>query len=190
MSFLHWGKFPEVAEWLTPAVLDSLGAGSLLACLARRQDGIVIRVAKFMLIVSVLGLIAVFFAPRLGFLKQPFCALGFAWLIWTCSRGFPGAFGRFLSSKPMVHVGSISYGVYLIHGFALPLWNWLCFSSPLPFYRVFDRLHPDPLVWQSGWFSLMGMATLTLGIAALSYRFYEKPISSLKKRFPYRPTSV
>lgn len=190
MSFLNWGKFPESAMSLTPAVLDSLGAGGLLAYIERRKDGIFTRVANFMLIISVFGLIAIHFSPTLGVLKQSFCALGFAWMIWKCSHGLPGAFGRFLASRPIVYVGSISYGIYLIHGFALPFWHWLCYGAPIPLYRVFERLHLDPLVWQAKWFSLMGMAALTLGMAAVSYRFYEKPILSLKKRLPYRRTSV
>lgn len=93
---------------LTPAVLDSLGAGGLLAYIERRKDGIFTRVANFMLIISVFGLIAIHFSPTLGVLKQSFCALGFAWVIWKCSHGLPGAFGRFLASRPMVYVGSIS----------------------------------------------------------------------------------
>jgi peptidoglycan/LPS O-acetylase OafA/YrhL len=190
MWYLNWGKYPEAAMWLTPAVLDSLGAGGLLACLERRNTEIVTRIALLMFLLSAVGLIAVHFFPFLGFLKQSFLAAAFACVIWRSSRGIPGAFGKFLECKPMMYIGSISYGIYLIHGFASPFWQWLCYSSPIPLYRIFKRLHLHPDVWQEWWFAMCGMAVLTLATAGLSYRFFEKPILSLKSRLPYRRNVV
>lgn len=68
----------------------------------------------------------------------------------------PGAFTKFLSLRPLAHLGRISYGTYLLH-------------SPVLLVLAF---HPFgmSLFWRS-------IATFVLSIAAaeLSYRFIEKP---------------
>ena len=48
--------------------------------------------------------------------------LTFAWLVFKASRGFKGHIGNILEFKPLVHLGKISYGVYLIHNF-IPYFN-------------------------------------------------------------------
>ena len=185
IPYFSWGVCPQAAGWLTPSVLDSLGTGGLLACLERQNRDLARRVACLMLVLAAAGLFSVFLFGCLGFLKQSFCACAFGWIIWQCSRGFGGCFGRWLQCRPMVYIGSISYGIYLIHGFALPFWYWCLYSAPLPFYRVFARLHIPASTPQVGWFTVIGMAVITVGAASLSFRFFEKPIMSLKKHLPY-----
>lgn len=64
---------------------------------------------------------------------------------------------RLLALRPLTYLGTISYGVYL--------WHWPIFCVLTP-----ERLHLP------GW-SLVGLRLgLTLAIAVVSYRFFERPI--------------
>jgi len=185
-----WGTCPQAAGWLTPSVVDSLGTGGLLACLERENRDIATRIAYSMLSLCAIGLGSLCIFDSLGFLKQSFCAFGFAWIVWQCSRGFGGPFGRWLQCKPMVYIGSISYGIYLIHGFSLPFWNWCLYGAPVPLYRIFARMQIPPGTYHQGWITIIGMTCITLGLASLSFRFFESPIMSQKKHFPYRLEST
>jgi peptidoglycan/LPS O-acetylase OafA/YrhL len=77
-----------------------------------------------------------------------------------------------LRMRELTYLGEISYGVYLYH---MPVF-WLVGG-----YRV-----------QQGEPWMMGVAkvALTFIVATLSYRYIEKPILSLKDRFPYRERPV
>jgi peptidoglycan/LPS O-acetylase OafA/YrhL len=82
------------------------------------------------------------------------------------AEGFP--FG-ILRTRPMVYLGRISYGLYVFHQLGLLLSG-----------AAFPRYHDDKLAWllHLG----VGLA-LTLGFAALSYRWLEQPFLRLKQRF-------
>lgn len=67
--------------------------------------------------------------------------------------------GRLLSARPLVLLGTISYGVYLWH------WPINCVLGP-------ERFPGSPLLMHAA------RAVLLLLIATVSYRFYEKPIRS------------
>lgn len=78
-----------------------------------------------------------------------------------------GVFSRFLQSRPMFYLGSISYGVYLYHTFLL--WG---------IARAFGaRAHAltPPVLF------LLGTAS-AVGLAALSFRYFETPIMNLRHR--------
>jgi peptidoglycan/LPS O-acetylase OafA/YrhL len=53
----------------------------------------------------------------------------FACLVAAAAHGFKSFVGKVLESKPMVYLGKISYGIYLIHAF-----------MPEIVYRIFDYL--------------------------------------------------
>jgi peptidoglycan/LPS O-acetylase OafA/YrhL len=91
----------------------------------------------------------------------------FAWLVLAAAAGMRGAFGRLLESRPLVYLGKISYGVYVLHAFALVL------------DRVGVRSWP-PLA------RLVAYSAFTLVMAALSWHLFESRINAWKERFPYR----
>ena len=66
--------------------------------------------------------------------------------------------------KVIVYLGKISYGLYAFH--------------ELIFWIVFDRLHSQ----HKGLGTLFVLAA-TIGTAAVSYEFFEKPILRFKNRF-------
>lgn len=76
---------------------------------------------------------------------------------------------RWLEYKPLAYVGTISYGVYLLHKLAQDVAQ-----------RLLDRLSIEgPLL-----LFVLTMA-ITLVLAACSYRYFERPF--VERRLPWRP---
>ena len=88
---------------------------------------------------------------------------------------------RFLPA-PLIYLGRISYGLYLIHIFF--------------FWLVYDKFRPwlTQLTEQAGiagWRDNIGQLlafTATVFFASLLYRFYETPFLRLKRRFTRVPS--
>ena len=80
---------------------------------------------------------------------------GLLWVVVHASAGV-------LASRPLVYLGRISYGLYVFHGamYALTHWAGLRWQSRLPVAFL-----------------------LTLAVAALSYRYLERPFLRLKQRY-------
>ena len=78
----------------------------------------------------------------------------------------------FMRSELLRRLGAISYGVYLVHQ--------VVFSLTLAFIFPADSRTASQLLSVS-----LVAFILTLGIAALSYRFFEKPIIQLGHRQKY-----
>lgn len=74
---------------------------------------------------------------------------------------------RVLEWRPLVYVGTVSYGVYLLHKLVLHVVS-----------RGFDAaaLHAPGLLF-------VAVLAGTVGVAALSFRYFETPILALKARF-------
>ena len=176
-------ELPGIATYsLTPACLDSLGMGSILALLTQSKpleawltkysSRIVLPIATVMTVFLYLtevfkilnGLNLIFF--------DLFLAVVFACLVQTARRGFRGIGGRVLEWKPVTYVGKISYGVYVFHPFMPTLiaasLGALKIKSPIP----------------EGWnFVLCTIATI--GLATISWGYYELPLNNLKRFFSY-----
>ena len=166
----------------TPAVLDALGLGCLLAYVSARQK-VADQVANWALISGVLliGLQVIekriampsaleFAIDRLGW--RAVCV----WIVYRASKGLGnGPVGRFLRFRPLVYIGTISYGIYLIHNFALPtLW-------------IIERhyLVHLPVPHRPGIGHFFLVAGLSTAAASLSWVSLERPLNRLKDRFPY-----
>ena len=65
------------------------------------------------------------------------------------------------------------------------MWLWFFYSSPIPGYRVFERLGLPQELHAAFPVQLVVNIAITFGLAILSWHFLESPINRLKKRFPY-----
>lgn len=98
--------------------------------------------------------------------------------IATADRSNPAPLIKALSFKPLVHLGTISYGLYIFH---VPLRGAL-----LPLY---ERFVPQNLIagsqihWTLGFVALCFIGSFIL--AQFSWWFFESPILKLKKYFSY-----
>jgi peptidoglycan/LPS O-acetylase OafA/YrhL len=172
-----WLSEPKIVSWvMMPGSLDALGLGALLACMSGRTADFVKR-ERILLPAAIGGLLCWIALQRwcakgacanLGeILGTSVLSLFFVWLVARASRGFRGLAGRLLASRPLLYLGKISYGIYLIHNFAVPLLDVL-----------FKRLRFSPPI------PLPALAVpTTIGLAALSWRFLEQPFNRLKARF-------
>lgn len=156
------------------ACLDALGIGAWLAVI-RSGPGQGDRFRAWqrrMFFYGLSGTLGVYLLHQLYFvsivslgLHYTMVSLLFGWLVWRAAEGSHQRFWRILEAGPLVQLGQISYGVYLIHNFA-----------PL--------MVPDFIAhqWVPG---LAFMFVLTVATALLSWRWIESPLLRLKKYFPY-----
>jgi peptidoglycan/LPS O-acetylase OafA/YrhL len=98
-------------------------------------------------------------------------ALFSVWLIGMAARGFQGPLGYALASSPMVYIGRISYGLYVLHMF-------------VP--HLIDHLFPGRTWAPSGtWSALVLYTVVSIGFASISWYAFEAPINGLKRHFEY-----
>lgn len=174
----------ELALWmLTPASLDALAAGALLALVERRSGfpgwlfPAGLAVAGVCVVVSAVIWVYAFRYDRWRdyVLLETLHVVPMAALVAKASNGFQGTLGRVFSAAPVLYLGRISFGVYLYHLFVVAaIWN--VSAVGLPFL---DR-GPGLFVVAS---------PLTILIAALSWHWLEQPCTRLKQYFPYREIS-
>jgi peptidoglycan/LPS O-acetylase OafA/YrhL len=162
------------------AALDALGGGALLAVLGRSTEGAK-GLARRCLLIGAPCFFAFTTAVALGHSNQIVAQLQhlssllvYVWLIHGASVGFSGVVGGVLCHPVLVSLGTVSYGLYVLHNLAWIPWNAIA-------RRVsFNALVGGPL-------EIVGLTALTVGGAYLSWFAFERPINSLKRYFPYRP---
>jgi peptidoglycan/LPS O-acetylase OafA/YrhL len=155
----------NVATLSTPTVvsLDALAIGALLAWYgtgpwARRVAWIGVGLIGLCQLLGVVGR-----GFKVVQLLDPIgIALVAAWAVDGCVRGFGGWWGRLLSARAMRWIGTVSYGVYLFH---FPV-VWALQSAG----------------WAHGFPLFAGTLMATLSLAALSWRYLERPLNDLKNR--------
>ncbi|MEZ5416842.1 MAG: acyltransferase [Vicinamibacterales bacterium] len=118
---------PEPFWALVPAgSADSLGVGALVAWLDWRRTRGRAAVWAWAAAGGAVAWAALALAERRGMPMTPLLTVGrqllqagmFGAVVWRAARGFDGPIGRLLSHPRVVHVGRISYGLYLVHPFA------------------------------------------------------------------------
>ena len=97
-------------------------------------------------------------------------------VVLRASTGFRGPIGKLLEIKPLIYLGTISYGIYVYHNF-IPYLMYKTLGLPsiadllkLPYARPLDSL------LEGG---------IAIFVAALSWHFFERPINNLKRYFKY-----
>jgi peptidoglycan/LPS O-acetylase OafA/YrhL len=174
----HSDMSPVAGYIATPAALDSIGMGSLLAILmtsqplARRLEGAM----RWPVPVASLALVVLLeFTTNPWFhlvLVDTAAAAFFCWLVYKASRGFSGVIGWLLGLSAVVFVGRISYGIYVYHPLVMSV-----VESAAP--RLGVALPRN--VWAAG----LIYSTMTLALATISWYAFERPINNLKRKFPY-----
>jgi len=98
----------------------------------------------------------------------------FACMVYFASKGITGWPALFLNDRRAQYLGVISYGIYLYHQFIIEGWVKANSALGLPEMKWGIR------------FTLC-IAIVSIAVAALSWRVFEKPINDLRHRFQYRP---
>jgi peptidoglycan/LPS O-acetylase OafA/YrhL len=171
----------SAAYTFTAGVVDFLAIGAVLALAVhadRSKEKLQRTLTRLVLPIGAVMYVSLFWVNRsidhhipLA-LESTGAALVFCWLIGSASRGFVGVGGRLLELRPIVYLGKISYGIYIFH-----------FLVPLGFAAVATRLSVG--YEDSGFANFVATSLVTIGIAALSWHFFERPINGLKRHFRY-----
>jgi peptidoglycan/LPS O-acetylase OafA/YrhL len=159
---------------------DRLGCGALLAwahtSAQRHQRNVVVRAIWIGTPISlmIMGLSIVVGEPIISVASDQ---LALAVTVTGILQATQTRVGRnilgFLSISPIVYLGQISYGIYLYHMFA-----------PNILGKVINLLgEPEILKQQPA--GVFVMMLITLFVASVSWFVVERPINSLKSRFPY-----
>lgn len=173
------------ARVLPPSCLDGLGMGALLALL--REGGITptrtrdrFCAASLWVGLAILAAVTAAEIQHVGFrlpiaLRYTGFTLVSVWLINRASDGFGGAAKAVLESRPLLYLGKISFGIYVIHLTVPWLIGWVQARTGV---RVGFPAEPGPL-------QFCYVTAVSVALASLSWRFLEKPINDLKRFFPY-----
>jgi len=108
-----------------------------------------------------------------GGATYPITALAAVWLIGAASRGFKGPLGWVLASAPLVYIGRISYGLYVIHMFVPHIINHALGWDTVP----------------RGWTQFVTYVAIAIAAASVSWFCFEAPINRLKRYFEYDKTA-
>ena len=165
----------------TLSSFDALGAGSLAALLAagtvdrQRVSRVLLRCLLPVATLTAVATTVAFVFAIVGWavfatVFEAAVALAFVALVWGAAGGFSGPIGALLALRPVVHLGRISYGVYVYHQFAPPLVR-----------RGLERLGIELAERGPAEFAFTAAATVL--VAAVSWHAFEAPIGRLKRRF-------
>ncbi len=165
---------------------DAFAAGALLAVLpiasyVRRPT----RLAVAAVSTWVLAGVAMLVTARFSHVRLPIDSLGHHatlvnyYHVWGNSltnlasaavilAAVEGAFASLLANRLVVHIGRVSYGVYILH---------------LPLHDVLTRLVPYRHSSPTGLLIFVLYFLATVGLATLSYRWFESPFLRLKDKF-------
>jgi peptidoglycan/LPS O-acetylase OafA/YrhL len=182
LVFELWGPSAFV---LPPAVFDSLGAGALLGIIRNSRYQVPFLRLGFVCLLLALCIETMtvidavqrlsWFSPSAKYLIfETALSLGCAWLVFKAYEGFAGGVGTLLEARPVRYLGKISYGIYLYHLFVPALVVAAAQRAGV------DKDLPAPIM-------ALLFALATIGVASLSWHFFEQPLNSAKDRlFPRR----
>ncbi len=156
--------------------MDCLGIGALFAWLNLNRTDIYKKILNFsgnwILAMLFLLVLVLFYWINIPLLFSLFFnALSIA-LIIRASAGFKGRSKLFWENKYLLYIGKISYGVYLFHKFV-----------PSYYKLILNKLNIS--MYNNMFFEFIICSSITILIAALSFKIIETPILKLKKYFSY-----
>jgi peptidoglycan/LPS O-acetylase OafA/YrhL len=164
---------PDRWMWLhmmMPLRADSFAMGGLLAVLLKNGVKVPARAIMATAAPLLVGLIAIGAFKRGTMLV---CTVGYTLTSFVAGAAIVLAMQtRLMASKPLVHIGKVSYGVYLYHPIMLTLMSSVFAAGGLVAVNM-----PAMLL------QLVCLTAATVGAATLSYELVEAPLLRLKRHF-------
>jgi peptidoglycan/LPS O-acetylase OafA/YrhL len=165
--------------------VDTLGLGAMLALLHSRQkesiedDRLSITLAGMCVsgffIYTVLQFVGAEHAPGSQFVARAALAPALLGVVWLATRKIGGPVGRLMELRPLLYLGRISYGLYVLHNFV-----------PFAVNATARRIGVDVEALDRPTAVAIYFVVL-LAVSSASWRFFEKPLNDLKRFFPYVP---
>ena len=183
------GAHPMVAYMLTPAHMDGLALGGLVAVEIRKPRGRALIAASWKPAVAIAGVFLLYLVYRTGSLRwEPpipnvviFAALSllFAGVVGATVVAEPGTvFQRVFGNPVLRSFGKYSYAIYVFHN-PIAYWMHRAGFSVADLPTVGGSHLPARLLY-----ILLG-TTLSYAVAVASWHLLEKRFLALKDRFPY-----
>ncbi|HTC23608.1 MAG TPA: hypothetical protein VK688_04560, partial [Gemmatimonadales bacterium] len=160
-----------------PSNLDPLALGAGLALVWDRGGLALRRYGGWIALVggAVLWVVSRHVPAALGIALGPLAtSLVFVWLVHGAATGFGGLTKLVLEWRPIVYLGTISYGMYLYHNF-VGAGVWRAQQAT----NVWLRMPPRGLGL------VVYVSVITIVLASISWRFLERPLNDLKAHFRY-----
>jgi peptidoglycan/LPS O-acetylase OafA/YrhL len=110
-------------------------------------------------------------------IKPTILAIFYVWLVDRAAIGFGGIPGKILELKPLVFIGKISYGIYVIHYFMTAL-----FMKIFWYFDLTDKVSVP--------IEILLKTLVTFALAVPAWYWIERPINNLKHRFSYEKKQV
>jgi peptidoglycan/LPS O-acetylase OafA/YrhL len=173
--FLNFFPCEGTIKGLTLIHFDTLGAGALLAyCIHYEKTKFLSFWDRFGDLIFGIGFVSSVSLTAAGVNDSFFLPLSItimaSALVYICAHKKKSILDPLLNIRALASIGKISYGLYLFH-------------KPVPFFftYLYSKTGLAPI---HNWIVLLIIyLTIALMIAALSFRFIEKPILKLKEKF-------
>jgi peptidoglycan/LPS O-acetylase OafA/YrhL len=162
------------------ANFDTLGLGALTAWLSQGSRELIENFQKCLrwlapiCAIEMVSVRIVSFPGLAAWLDPLAVAILSAFMVWHAARGCGGFLASWLKHPIIIYLGSVSYGLYVWHMFAPA------------FVRNILRVLELPDWMNNGVPGLCFAFSWTVTAASITWFFVERPINSLKSRFPYR----
>ncbi len=188
------GKNIEMIQLLTPTTLDCFGMGALLAYFETYRFDSYLKFVRSLgpLLIGITGVLLylVFRHFREGILDDLFHRTVISlWCIYLIPLNFrinTSRYSQTLVFKAFLHIGKVSYGMYLFHNYVKVWFDW---------FRAYliQNLNSETLVAMinattENKIQFVLLTILTIALASFSWWLIESPINKLKRFFPYSQT--
>jgi peptidoglycan/LPS O-acetylase OafA/YrhL len=193
LFFLTENPYPAVFV-LTPARMDALAVGALIALLSRSPESraVLDRWATKVLCIAGITIVGIFiwrkglrdFDPIIYTIGFTLIAGFFgALLINVTQSPSQGLFAKLFSNNILMFLGRYSYAIYVFHPLVIKLFQKHHFSINLFQHSMGSQL-PGQFVYST---FVVGIAII---LSLLSWFFWESRFNKLKRMFPYRARAV
>lgn len=175
----------EFGHLPTYTCLDCFGIGGLLAFIVIHLPQFLQKFYRILTILSITVIVILivcwnlnFYLPNTRFIH----GIVSAWVIShvLIYKGKKSLLVSLLSSRLLISIGKVSYGIYLYHILYVYLANKYWYKYVYDHYSAFINKQYEPWI-----FTIVNFGILYL-IAWLSRKFIENPVLSLKHKFQYR----
>ena len=181
-SYVYVEHLPPLTTVLLPGNLASLAIGSLLAHANQaprlRWFAQVALERTTLVVTAVIFLLVSLSLPFLRWpsaLFYPYVASAFSVCLVATAAANRHRLFSWLALPPLVHIGRISYGIFVYHLFVPPL---------------LGRIPATAWAVQASWKSFALCSVVTLVVSQLSWLLFERPILRFKDQVAPRPKAI